>query len=96
MQARRAFFVLFAAAASLIPHTEVAACAVCLSGAAGGDRLIDAFNWSVIFLMGAPYAIFGAVAGRLFYIHRRAARDAGGLREAPPPRLAWVSKGSER
>jgi len=96
MQAKRIFLALFVVAANLIPRTQVEACAVCLTGAPG-DRLVDAFNWSVLFLMGAPYAIFGVVAGWLFYIHRRADRESGGERKKSPVlRLAWVNKGSGR
>ena len=96
MQAKRIFLALFVVAVNLVPRTQVEACAVCLTGAAG-DRLVDAFNWSVLFLMGAPYAVFGVVAGWLFYIHRRATRGSDGdRRRSPVLRLAWVNKGSGR
>jgi hypothetical protein len=95
MHARRISLFLFAIAASLIPDARVEACAVCLSGAAGGDRLTDAFNWSVLFLMGAPYVVFGSVAGWLFYLRRRAHREGGRIGDKLPAlRLSWVNKGS--
>jgi hypothetical protein len=46
------------------------ACAVCLTGGAN-DPVQDAFNWSVLFLMAAPYTIMGSIGGWLFYRHRR-------------------------
>lgn len=47
------------------------ACSVCITGAS--DPTADAFNWSVFFLMAAPYTVVGSIAGWLFYTHRRAA-----------------------
>lgn len=97
MQPRHIFLALSIAAANLISHAKVEACAVCLTGIAGGDRLADAFNWSVLFLMGTPYAVFGVVAGTLFYIRRRALQERGGIKKKTPVlRLAWVNKGSGR
>jgi hypothetical protein len=47
--------------------------------------------------MAAPYAIFGVVAGTLFYIRRRALQERGKIKKKMPPlRLAWVNKGSGR
>jgi hypothetical protein len=72
------------------------ACAVCIGGAAG-DRLTDAFNWSVLFLMAMPYAILVSVAGFFFYSYRRAARKTGGETEKTPAlNLAWTHKDSGR
>ena len=47
------------------------ACAVCWGGDGGPAQ--DAFNWSVLFLMAAPYTVVGSVAGWLFYTYRRSA-----------------------
>ena len=47
------------------------ACSVCWAGDTGPTA--DAFNWSVIFLMAAPYTVVGSIAGWLFYTHRRSA-----------------------
>jgi heme/copper-type cytochrome/quinol oxidase subunit 2 len=72
------------------------ACAVCLNGA-GGARLTDAFNWSVIFLMAMPYTILFSVVGFFVYSYRRAARKARAAAEsAPPLELAWIHKESGR
>jgi hypothetical protein len=72
------------------------ACAVCIGGAAG-DRLTDAFNWSVLFLMAMPYSILAAVAGFFYYNHRRAAKKSGAKIEATPVfNFAWLHKESGR
>jgi cbb3-type cytochrome oxidase subunit 3 len=49
------------------------ACAVCINGA-GGEKLLDAFNWSVLFLMAMPYTILFGVIGFFVYAYRRAAK----------------------
>lgn len=73
------------------------ACAVCLAGASGGDRIAGAFNWSILFLMGMPYTIMGSVAGWIFYAHRRAARKRNAAKgKAQVYRLTWREKESER
>jgi hypothetical protein len=46
------------------------ACSVCITDA--GDPTTDAFNWSVLFLMAAPYLVVGSIAGGLFFAYRRA------------------------
>jgi heme/copper-type cytochrome/quinol oxidase subunit 2 len=51
------------------------ACPVCINGA-GGERLTDAFNWSVIFLMAMPYTILFSIVGFFVYAYRRAAKKA--------------------
>jgi hypothetical protein len=45
------------------------ACSVCLTGA--NDPTADGFNWSVFFLMAAPYTVVGSIAGWLFHSYRR-------------------------
>ena len=59
----------------LAPAGEALAqsCAMCASSFGPNDPVTKAFNWSIIFLMAAPYTLFGAVAGWLFLSHRRAA-----------------------
>lgn len=47
------------------------ACSVCFSG--DDDALTHAFNWSVGFLLAAPYVIGGTIAGCLVIAYRRAA-----------------------
>ena len=73
----------------------VQACAVCVTGA--GDATTDAFNWSVLFLMAAPYLVVGSIAGGLFFAYRRSAVR----REQPETtgshvHLAWNDKESGR
>jgi hypothetical protein len=73
----------------------IQACSVCIADA--GDPTTDAFNWSVLFLMAAPYAVVLSIAGALFFGYRR----AGAKREQtettePPMQLAWNEKESGR
>jgi hypothetical protein len=73
----------------------VHACAVCITGAE--DPSANAFNWSVLFLMAAPYLVVGSIAGYLFYAYRRAARRNARTETAQPlVHLAWNQKESER
>ncbi len=46
-------------------------CAMC-GTALADDPLGRAFSWSILFLMAAPYTIFGAIGGWLFFTYRRA------------------------
>ncbi|HEY1270035.1 MAG TPA: hypothetical protein VGH16_22445 [Candidatus Binatia bacterium] len=73
-------FIFQAAAAAAISAQAGAAhaCSTCISGITGpgGERLIDAFNWSVFFLMAMPYAIVFSVLGFFVYAYRRAAKKA--------------------
>jgi hypothetical protein len=71
------------------------ACSVCWGGDTG--PIADAFNWSVLFLMAAPYIVMGSIAGWLFYSYRRAAAK----REQDEPveslvHLNWNSEESGR
>jgi hypothetical protein len=82
--------------APVLWHRLAHACAVCINGAAG-DRLTDAFNWSVLFLMAMPYTILFSVIGFFFYSHRRAAKKARGeTAKGTLIRLAWIHKESGR
>ncbi len=47
------------------------ACAVCWAG--DGGPTDNAFNWSVLFLMAAPYTVVGSIAAWLFCTYRRSA-----------------------
>jgi len=51
------------------------ACSVCISSGVG-ERLTDAFNWSVFFLMAMPYTILFSILGFFVYAYRRAAKKA--------------------
>jgi hypothetical protein len=55
------------------------ACSVCFSG--DDDAVTHAFNWSVGFLLAAPYAIAGTIAGCLVIAYRRAAAQQAVLAE---------------
>lgn len=55
------------------------ACSVCFSG--DDDAVTHAFNWSVGFLLAAPYAITGTIAGCLVIAYRRAAAKQAVLAE---------------
>jgi hypothetical protein len=71
------------------------ACAVCLTGA-GDDPVTDAFNWSVLFLMAAPYTVVGAIAGWLVYAKRRTAKTDTESAGQPLTSLAMIQKESGR
>ncbi|HXV83460.1 MAG TPA: hypothetical protein VEG60_26680 [Candidatus Binatia bacterium] len=87
---------LFSGLMALMAHPlTVEACAVCVTGAT--DATTDAFNWSVLFLMAAPYLVVGSIAGGLFLAYRRSA----GRREKAETtgsvvHLAWDDKESGR
>lgn len=83
------------ALASVFPSLA-AACAVCVTGA-GNDSTADAYNWSVLFLMTAPYVVVGSVVGWLVYAYRRAAkRQERSQGTQPDIHLAWNQKESGR
>lgn len=63
------------------------ACAVCWAG--DGGPTDNAFNWSVLFLMAAPYTVVGSIAAWLFCTCRRsAAKRAENEAKQPPVHLA--------
>jgi len=41
---------------------------------AENERIVEAFNWTVVFLMGMPYVILAGVAGWIFYHYSRSRR----------------------
>jgi hypothetical protein len=71
-----------------IPHIVVA-CSVCFAD--GDDAISHAFNWSIGFLMAAPYAVVGSIGGSLFYFYRRAAVKRERAKHAAEPviELSW-------
>ncbi|MBI2358056.1 MAG: hypothetical protein HYV04_03980 [Deltaproteobacteria bacterium] len=96
MQFRVLLLALAVVAFGLLVPTVADACAVCLTGASGGDRMADAYGWSVLFLMGMPYAILGSVAGWIFYVHRRASKERSTVKDkARVYHLASIQKESE-
>ena len=83
-----------AATILLISTGEVAAqsCAMCASSFGPNDPVTKAFNWSIIFLMAAPYTLFGTVAAYLFFTYRRAAaRQRAPIVELPAARTRQAS-----
>jgi heme/copper-type cytochrome/quinol oxidase subunit 2 len=71
----RILFQTALAALVLGYYAAAEACSVCIAGVAG-ERLMDAINWSVIFLMAMPYTILFSVLGFFVYTYRRAAKKA--------------------
>ncbi len=64
-------------------------CAMCASSFGPNDPVTKAFNWSIIFLMAAPYTLVAVVAGWLVFTYRRAAAR----RRAPVIELPWPREG---
>ena len=72
--------ILLSLAFSVITSPAIArACSVCFSG--DDDAVTHAFNWSVGFLLAAPYAIAGTIATCLVIAYRRAAAKRAALEE---------------
>lgn len=46
-------------------------CKEALASSDGGD-LVGGFFWSILFMMGMPFAIFGTFAGSMYFAVRRA------------------------
>ncbi len=69
MPVKTKLLVSLSMAAVMLPAVA-RACSVCFSG--DDDALTHAFNWSVGFLLAAPYAIAGTIAGCLAIAYRRA------------------------
>ena len=72
------------------------ACSVCFTD--GDDAVSRAFNWSIAFLMAAPYLVVGSIGGCLFYLYRRAAAKREQAHESADPvvHLAWNQEESGR
>jgi hypothetical protein len=67
-------------------------CAMCASSFGPNDPVTKAFNWSIIFLMAAPYTLVAVAGGWLFFTYRRAATR----RRAPVIELPWVRESGPR
>ena len=39
------------------------------------EPIARGFNWSVLFMMAMPFAVFGVIGASVFYSYRRANRD---------------------
>ena len=71
------------------------ACSVCFAG--DDDAVTHAFNWSVGFLLAAPYAIAGSIAACLVIAYRRAAAQRAALEEQQAiGRLIWTEEESAK
>jgi hypothetical protein len=72
------------------------ACSVCFTD--GDDAVSRAFNWSIAFLMAAPYLVVGSIGGSLFYLYRRAVKKTRTKRgpNHPVAPLAWNQEESGR
>lgn len=66
----------YAGLALILVPALAGACSVCVTGG-DNDPTSNAFNWSVLFLMAAPYTVVGSIAGWLFFKYRRAAAKPG-------------------
>jgi hypothetical protein len=62
----------------------IRACSVCFTD--GDDAVSRAFNWSIAFLMAAPYLVVGSIGGSLFYFYRRAVKKT---RTERGPTIPW-------
>jgi hypothetical protein len=58
-------------------------CSVCFND--GDDAVSRAFNWSIAFLMAAPYLVVGSIGACLFYFYRRAANNREADKESGRP-----------
>lgn len=89
---RRFWAMGLAALAWLVP-AAAQACAVCGTGPdVAGDPTARGFYWGILFLMALPFAVFGSVAGWLFYRYWRT--HGRGSRSVWLGRLAWTQKES--
>lgn len=68
---------LVAAVAAISASPVSAQCAMCrtaLTESAEGQQLAAGFNSAILFLLGAPYLVFGTLAGSLWISRRRKGR----------------------
>ena len=70
------------------------ACGVCFSG--DDDIVTHAFNWSVGFLLAAPYVIAGSIAACLVIAYRKAAARAALEEEQAVGELIWIEEESAK
>lgn len=91
------FAILVGTSAVVFPAAALA-CSVCLTGGTPNGSVVNAFQWSVLFLIAMPLAVVGSIAGWLVYSHWRAdVREKNGAnKKTPVLRLAWIYKESKR
>ncbi len=93
--AKKIIFLLLVSGLLLARSTGAWACAVCWGGDTGPTA--DAYNWSILFLMAAPYTVMGSIAAWLFYTYRRlAAKREESASVEPLVQLTWSSEESGR
>ena len=87
--------LLSVALAAIAMPDVVRACSVCFAG--DDDAVTHAFNWSVGFLLAAPYVIAGTIAACLVIAYRRAAAQRAALEEEEATgRLIWTEEESAK
>lgn len=87
-------FIALSIGAMILP-TVARACSVCFSG--DDDAVTHAFNWSVGFLLAAPYVIAGTIAGCLVIAYRRAAAKRAALEDRQAiDSLIWTQEESAK
>lgn len=56
---------------AILPHS-LEACPACKNL---DEPIARGFNWSVLFMMAMPFAVFGVIGGSVFYSYRRFNKD---------------------
>ena len=85
-------------ALSTVALARVAAaqsCAMCASSFGPNEPVTRAFNSSILFLMAAPYSLFGTAAIVIYVLHRRAAARRLRLIVSAPERTARAAGTTE-
>ena len=59
---------------------------------AENERIVEALNWTVVFLMAMPYVILAGVAGWIFYHYTRRSRRK--INDRPGSRVHLIKKGA--
>ena len=73
--------------AVLMAPAAARACSVCFAG--DDDAVTHAFNWSVGFLLTAPYAIGGTIAACLVIAYRRAVAGRAAMEDQ---QTIWIEE----
>ena len=59
---------------------------------AENERIVEALNWTVVFLMAMPYVILAGVAGWIFHHYTRRSRRK--INDRPGSRVHLIKKGA--
>ena len=85
--------LLWVALAAMTMPNVAQACSVCFGG--DDDAITHAFNWSVGFLLAAPYVIAGTIATCLVIAYRRAEAKREASEEPQViDQLIWIQEES--